>query len=121
MRALLFRPDRLPRAPLTGLPLRGLRPEEGWCDDAADELYNKPVKLPYRARAERLWREDRIYDVIVVLGYNDDPVVPGKGSAIFLHIARPGFTPTAGCVALGQEDLLTVAAGAGTGSWAVIG
>lgn len=121
MRALLFRPDRLPRTPLTGLPLRGLRPEDGWCDDAADELYNKPVKLPYRARAEHLWREDRIYDVIVVLGYNDDPVVPGKGSAIFLHIARPDFTPTAGCVALGQEDLLTVAAGAGTGSWAVIG
>ena len=72
----------IPRAPLTGLPLRGLRPEDGWCDDAADEIYNRPVKLPFRARAERLWREDGIYDLIVVLGYNDDPPVPGMGSAV---------------------------------------
>jgi L,D-peptidoglycan transpeptidase YkuD (ErfK/YbiS/YcfS/YnhG family) len=121
MRALLFRPDRIPRAPLTGLPLRGLRPEDGWCDDAADPLYNKPVKLPFRARAERLWREDGVYDLIVVLGFNDDLVVAGNGSAIFLHVARPDFSSTEGCVAVSREDLLAVVAGAGTGSWAVIG
>jgi L,D-peptidoglycan transpeptidase YkuD (ErfK/YbiS/YcfS/YnhG family) len=121
MRALLFRPDRISRVPLTSLPLRGLRSEDGWCDDPADALYNKPVKLPYHARAESLWREDGIYDLIVVLGYNDDPPLPGKGSAIFLHVARPDFSPTDGCVAVGKEDLLTIAAGAGTGSWIVIG
>jgi len=121
MRALLFRPDRLPRAPLTGLPLRGLRPEDGWCDDPGDSLYNRPVKLPFRAHAENLWRNDGVYDLIVALGYNDDPPVPGRGSAIFLHVARPDFSPTEGCVALAHDDLLAVAAGANTGSWVVAG
>lgn len=120
MRALLFRPDRMPRAPLTGLPLRALRPEDGWCDDPADPLYNKPVKLPFRARVERLWREDGIYDLIVVLGYNDDPPIPGKGSAIFLHIARPDFSPTEGCVAVSSEDLTTIVAQSGTNSFAIV-
>lgn len=120
MRALLFRPDRIQRPPLTGLPLRGLRPDDGWCDDAADPLYNKPVKLPFRARAEQLWRQDGIYDLIVVVGYNDDPPVPGKGSAIFLHIARPDFSPTEGCVAVAKDDLLTIVANAGTGAWVAI-
>jgi L,D-peptidoglycan transpeptidase YkuD (ErfK/YbiS/YcfS/YnhG family) len=120
MRALLFRPDRILRTPLTGLPLRGLRPEDGWCDDPGDALYNRPVKLPFPARTEALWREDGIYDLIVVLGYNDDPPEPGKGSAIFLHVARPDFSPTEGCVAVGREDLLAIVAGAGTGSWVVI-
>jgi L,D-peptidoglycan transpeptidase YkuD (ErfK/YbiS/YcfS/YnhG family) len=121
MRALLFRPDRAPRTPLTGLPLRALRPEDGWCDDPADPLYNKPVKLPFRARAERLWREDGIYDLIVVLGYNDDPPEAGRGSAIFLHVARPDFSPTEGCIALSAEDLTYVVASARTSSFAVVG
>jgi L,D-peptidoglycan transpeptidase YkuD (ErfK/YbiS/YcfS/YnhG family) len=120
MRALLFRPDRIARTPLTGLPLRGLRPEDGWCDDAADPLYNKPVKLPFRARAERLWREDGIYDLLVVLGYNDDPPEPGKGSAIFLHVARPDFSPTEGCVAIGRPDLEIIAATANNGSSVIV-
>ena len=121
MRALLFRRDRIARTPLTGLPLRALRPEDGWCDDAADPLYNRPVKLPFRARAEHLWRPDEIYDLIVVLGYNDDPPVSGKGSAIFLHIARPDYAPTEGCVAVSHKDLLAIVAGADTGSSVVIG
>src|SRR5665213_774427 len=79
MRALLFRPDRIPRTPLTGLPLRGLRPEDGWCDDPGDALYNRPVKFPFRGRAERLWREDEIYDLVVIVGFNDDPPVPEQG------------------------------------------
>ena len=121
MRALLFRPDRVARTPLTGLPLRSIRAEDGWCDDPADALYNKPVKLPYPARAERLWREDGIYDLVVVLGYNDEPPEPGLGSAIFLHIARPDFTPTEGCLALAREDLSAVVATAGTNSWVIVG
>jgi L,D-peptidoglycan transpeptidase YkuD (ErfK/YbiS/YcfS/YnhG family) len=121
MRALLFRPDRITRTPLTGLPLRALRPEDGWCDDAADPLYNRPVKLPFRARAEHLWREDGIYDLIVVLGYNDDPPMPGKGSAIFLHIARADYSPTEGCIAVTQKDLLAIVATADTASAVVVG
>ncbi len=121
MRALLFRPDRLPRAPLTKLPIRALRPEDGWCDDPADPLYNRPVALPFRARAEALWRADGIYDLIVPLGYNDDPPVPGRGSAIFLHVARPDFSPTEGCVALAREDLLAVVAEADTRTTVVVG
>ncbi|HEY5210910.1 MAG TPA: L,D-transpeptidase family protein [Stellaceae bacterium] len=120
MRALLFRPDRTARPPLTGLPLRGLRPEDGWCDDPGDALYNRPVKFPFRGRAERLWREDEIYDLVVIVGFNDDPPVPGKGSAIFLHVARPDFSPTEGCVAVARNDLTAIAAQASTSSWVVV-
>jgi L,D-peptidoglycan transpeptidase YkuD (ErfK/YbiS/YcfS/YnhG family) len=120
MRALLFRPDRLARTPLTGLPIRGIRPEDGWCDDPADQFYNKPVKLPFRAHAEHLWRTDAIYDLIVPLGYNDNPPVAGKGSAIFLHVARPEFSPTEGCVAIASDDFLALLAEANSGSLVVI-
>jgi len=120
MRALLFRPDRIPRTPLTGLPLRGLRPEDGWCDDPGDALYNRPVKFPFRGRAERLWREDEIYDLVVIVGFNDDPPVPEQGSAIFLHVARPDFSPTEGCVAVARDDLLAIVAQASTSSWVVV-
>ncbi len=75
--------------------------------------YNRPVRLPYAAGHERLWRDDGIYDVIVVLGHNDDPPVPGRGSAVFLHVARSDYGPTAGCVALALVDLLTVLREAG--------
>ncbi len=113
-RRLLYRPDRLTRPP-TGLPVGRIDPDDGWCDDPADPLYNRAVRLPYPGRHERLWRDDAIYDMIVVLGHNDDPVVPGLGSAVFLHLARPDFGPTRGCVALAREDLLAVLATAGPG------
>jgi L,D-peptidoglycan transpeptidase YkuD (ErfK/YbiS/YcfS/YnhG family) len=107
MRRALYRPDR-GAAPATYLPLAPIAPEDGWCDAPDDPLYNRPVKLPYAARAETLWREDQIYDLIVVLGWNDAPVVPWRGSAIFLHLAAPGFAPTEGCVAFDREDLLVI-------------
>lgn len=88
--------------------MRRLEPDDGWCDAPGDLAYNRPVRLPYGASAEALWRDDRLYDLLVVLGYNDDPVVAGAGSAIFLHLARPDFGPTQGCVALGAADLLHV-------------
>lgn len=105
MRQVFFRPDRL-AAPATRLPAIPLSPSFGWCDDPDEDLYNRLVVLPFPASHEELWREDHIYDLIVALGYNDDPVVPDRGSAIFLHIARPDFPPTEGCVACTQEDLL---------------
>jgi L,D-peptidoglycan transpeptidase YkuD (ErfK/YbiS/YcfS/YnhG family) len=119
-RYLLYRPDRL-RPPPTGLGRRALSPRDGWCDDPGDILYNRPVTLPYRARHERLWREDDIYDLIVVLGHNDDPVIPGAGSAVFLHVARPDFSPTAGCIVLGKDDLLALLAQSGPGDFLTVG
>lgn len=120
LREVLYRPDRL-EPPAGGLPRRALTPEDGWCDDPADPAYNRPVRLPYGARAERLWREDAVYDVIVVIGHNDDPPVAGAGSAVFLHVARPGYRPTEGCVALALDDLLTVLAQARPGDALVVG
>ncbi len=105
MRQVYYRPDRLER-PATLLPVEALIPEAGWCDDPASPLYNRPVLLPFAPRHETLWREDHVYDLIVVLGYNDDPVIPGKGSAIFLHLAREDYSPTEGCVACARQDLL---------------
>lgn len=104
LRRVLYRPER-GAAPETVLPVSAIAPDDGWCDDPADPRYNRPVTLPYPASAERLWREDRLYDLLVVLGHNDDPPEPGAGSAIFLHVARPDYGPTEGCVALAPDDL----------------
>jgi L,D-peptidoglycan transpeptidase YkuD (ErfK/YbiS/YcfS/YnhG family) len=106
LRRVLYRPDKVGEAPVTGLPALPLAPDDGWCDDPADRGYNTPVKRPYPASHEALWRDDGLYDVVVVLGHNDDPVIPGAGSAIFLHVAREGYAPTDGCVALAMADLL---------------
>ena len=105
VREIFYRADRI-AAPRTSLPLRRIAPDDGWCDAPADRNYNRLVKLPYPASAEHMWREDHLYDLVAVLGYNDDPVVAGKGSAIFLHLAKPDYSPTQGCVALATGDLL---------------
>ena len=107
LRQVLYRPDRGMR-PVTALQTAPLKPVDGWCDAPSDPNYNRMVRHPYPASAEHLWRRDSIYDLIVVVGYNDAPVVPGKGSAIFLHIARPDYSPTAGCVAFSRRDLVTI-------------
>lgn len=104
LRRVLYRADR-GAPPRTALPISIINREDGWCDDPAHEDYNRPVRLPHPASCETMWREDGLYDVVVVLGHNDDPPVPGRGSAIFLHVARPGYLPTEGCVALAQDDL----------------
>jgi L,D-peptidoglycan transpeptidase YkuD (ErfK/YbiS/YcfS/YnhG family) len=103
--AVLYRPDRV-RRPLTGLPIRPIGQGDGWCDAPADRNYNRPVRYPYAASAETLWRSDRLYDVVVVLGYNMRPRSRGRGSAIFVHLAKPGYAPTEGCIALKLEHLL---------------
>lgn len=108
LREVLFRPDKFAEIPATMLYSRAIRPTDGWCDASGDPMYNQPVKLPYPASAENLWRDDEVYDLIVPLGYNDHPPRPGKGSAIFLHIARPDFSGTEGCVALARADLIEV-------------
>lgn len=105
LRRVLYRPDRLP-PPCSGLPVAPIGRADGWCDDPADPAYNRPVRLPYPGRHERLWREDRLYDVVLIVGHNDEPVVAGAGSAVFVHVALPDWAPTAGCVALALPDLL---------------
>jgi L,D-peptidoglycan transpeptidase YkuD (ErfK/YbiS/YcfS/YnhG family) len=109
LRTLFYRPDRV-RALTTALPSRPLSPADGWCDDIDDAAYNRLVALPYPARHETLWREDHLYDLVLVIGHNDDPAVPGKGSAIFLHLAHADYRPTEGCVAFSRADFMTLLA-----------
>ncbi|MDX2094628.1 MAG: L,D-transpeptidase family protein [Alphaproteobacteria bacterium] len=111
LRGCYYRPDRIAPPLQTALPLMPLTPEDGWCDDPAHALYNQPVKLPFAARHEKLWRADGIYDLIIPLGYNDGidaPVITGAGSAIFMHVMREDGAGTEGCIALAQADLLEV-------------
>jgi L,D-peptidoglycan transpeptidase YkuD (ErfK/YbiS/YcfS/YnhG family) len=115
MREVRYRPDVYPEGPKTALPIRATRPDDGWCDAPDDPSYNRPVTLPYPASAERMWRDDSVYDLVVILGHNDDPPVPGLGSAIFLHLARDGYPGTEGCVALVREDIEAVLAAAQPG------
>lgn len=103
-----FRSDRMRRRPTTPLPLKPLRNSDGWCDAAGDRNYNRMVTHPYGASAERMWRDDRLYDVVIVTDHNERPRIQGLGSAIFFHIAREGYPPTEGCVAIAPCDMKKV-------------
>lgn len=105
IRGMLLRPDRVAFPEGLRLPWRWLRPGDGWSDGVDDPAYNQPVRHPHGFSAERLWREDELYDVIVVLGHNDAPAVPGMGSAIFWHCWRDGAA-TEGCVAIAKDAML---------------
>jgi L,D-peptidoglycan transpeptidase YkuD (ErfK/YbiS/YcfS/YnhG family) len=113
--AAFYRPDR-GRRPRTGLALQPLRPSDGWCDDPCDRNYNRPVRHPYPASAEHLWRADNCYDLLVVVGYNAQARVRGRGSAIFLHIAKEGLGPTEGCIALRRADFVKILPHLGRGA-----
>jgi len=115
IRRFVYRADRL-SLPQTLLPITATQAQDGWCDGADDPLYNQPVTLPYLASAEQMWREDHVYDLVGILGHNDAPPMAGRGSAIFLHLARAGFTPTEGCIALNLGDMLEVMRLASPGS-----
>lgn len=105
LRRVLFRADRV-AAPRCAVPIEPIAPDDGWCDDPAHPDYNRMVRLPHPARHEELWRADGLYDVVGVLGWNDESPVRGAGSAIFLHVARGDYAPTEGCIALALPDLL---------------
>jgi L,D-peptidoglycan transpeptidase YkuD (ErfK/YbiS/YcfS/YnhG family) len=120
LRRLWWRADRLPR-PRTLLPVRRIRSNDGWCEDPRDRHYNQPIRLPADRPGDRLWRSDRLYDLIVELDHNTRPRVAGRGSAVFVHVARPGFAPTAGCVALKPDALLRLIVRAGPRTRIVIG
>jgi L,D-peptidoglycan transpeptidase YkuD (ErfK/YbiS/YcfS/YnhG family) len=119
IRELLYRADRVTR-PRTALPVRVIRDHDGWCEDPADRNYNRLVKLSPRSSVDRLRRTDHLYDLVLILGYNDRPRVRGKGSAIFVHLARPGYAPTAGCIALSRRDLSALLAQIRPGSSIVV-
>ena len=119
VREIFYRADRVAR-PVTALPLRAIEKDDGWCDAPDDPGYNRLVKLPHPTSAEQMWREDHLYDLLAVLGYNDDPVVRGKGSAIFLHLAMPDYAATQGCVALAYDDALAAIAQLQPGDQVVI-
>ncbi len=101
---LWWRPDRGPR-PATRLPIRRIGIDDGWCEDPSDRRYNRPVRVAAGSMADRLMRSDALYDLIVEIDHNTRPRVAGRGSAVFIHLARPGFAPTAGCIALSGPAL----------------
>ena len=106
-RHLYYRKDLLGQVECV-IPKSFITPQCGWCDDSAHDEYNRLVRLPFSASHEMMWREDGAYDLVVILGFNDAPPVPGRGSAIFLHCIAPAKTSTAGCVALARCDLLAL-------------
>jgi L,D-peptidoglycan transpeptidase YkuD (ErfK/YbiS/YcfS/YnhG family) len=102
---LWWRADRLPR-PRTLLPTRRITQAAAWSEDPGDRAYNRPVMRSANEPGDRLWRSDALYDLFIEIDHNVRPRVAGRGSAVFIHVARPGFAPTAGCVALRVQDLL---------------
>ena len=109
---LWWRADRQPR-PATLLPIRRITPDLAWCENTADRRYNRPFHRSATEPGDRLWRDDRLYDLVVEIDHNTRPRVAGRGSAVFIHIARPNRAPTAGCVALTARDLRRLLAGLG--------
>lgn len=101
---LWWRPDRGPR-PATFLTVRPITKHDGWCEDPRDRRYNRPIRLSTGATGDRLWRDDRLYDLIIEIDHNTRPRIAGRGSAVFIHVARENFAPTAGCVAMRAGDL----------------
>lgn len=99
-----YRPDKFFRIRCS-LPQQPIRPHDGWCDAPTDRNYNRQIRLPYSASAEHLWRADGLYDAVLAIDYNLSPRLRGRGSAIFLHVAKAGYEPTEGCVAVAKRDL----------------
>jgi L,D-peptidoglycan transpeptidase YkuD (ErfK/YbiS/YcfS/YnhG family) len=104
-RQLWWRADRHPR-PRTFLPVRAIEPEDAWCEDPASRHYNQAVRLDRAKSGDRLKRDDHLYDFIVEIDHNTHPRVKGRGSAVFLHLARDNFGPTAGCVSMTKSAML---------------
>ena len=103
-----YRPDR-PRPAAGGVPLKSMRRDQGWCENPASRNYNRPVRAPGPDATDCMWRQDALYDLVFVLDQNFTRRAKNGGSAIFFHIARPGLTPTAGCVAISAADMRRLA------------
>lgn len=105
LRRCFYREDKMGDIQ-TVLEKRIIQENDGWCDDVRSEYYNRLVSLPFKGRHEKLWRDDEAYDLFIEIGYNDDPVISAKGSAIFLHVMHEDKRPTAGCLSLSKEDFI---------------
>ncbi|HEV7409176.1 MAG TPA: L,D-transpeptidase family protein [Bradyrhizobium sp.] len=119
-RQLWWRADRHPR-PRTLLPVRAIGPEDAWCEDPASRHYNQPVRLDGTRGGDRLRRADRLYDFIIEIDHNTSPCIKGRGSAVFLHLARDNFGPTAGCVSMTKSAMLRLLQRLGPDTRIVIG
>jgi L,D-peptidoglycan transpeptidase YkuD (ErfK/YbiS/YcfS/YnhG family) len=104
LRRLWCRADRSPRAP-TLLPVARIDGAVAWCEDTGDRRYNRPFRRSANEPGDRLWRDDHLYDWVIEIDHNTRPRVAGRGSAVFLHVARPDRSPTAGCVAFAAGAL----------------
>ena len=104
-RQLWWRADRSPR-PHTFLPIRAIRPEDAWCEDRLSRHYNRPLTLGDNNGGDRLRRDDHLYDFIIEIDHNTQPTIAGRGSAVFLHLVRPDFSPTAGCISMKKPAML---------------
>jgi L,D-peptidoglycan transpeptidase YkuD (ErfK/YbiS/YcfS/YnhG family) len=120
LRRLWWRADRAAR-PMTHLPVRPIRASDGWCEDPNDRRYNQPIRLAPDHPGDRLKRDDGLYDFIIEIDHNTRPRIAGRGSAVFVHVARPGFAPTAGCVALKTDALRRLIARVGPSTRIVVG
>ena len=119
LRRLWWRHDRSPR-PVTQLPVRPIGPADAWCEDPRDRRYNRPFKMAAGQPGDRLRRTDHLYDFIIEIDHNASPRISGRGSAVFIHLARPGLAPTAGCVAMPRPRLLRLLEKVGPGTRIVI-
>ena len=108
LKYILYRKDRIFKLK-TKLKKIVIRKKIGWCDDPNSNHYNKIINYPFKYSAEKLWRKDNIYDVIIVIDYNLNPVIKNKGSAIFLHIANRKYKPTNGCIAVSKDNIKLIA------------
>ena len=106
-KSLMYRQDRIPKIK-SRLKKIIIKKNMGWCDDSNSKHYNKLIKFPFNFRAERLWLNKNIYDVIIVINFNMKPIIKKKGSAIFLHIAKKNYMPTKGCIAVSKKDMLFI-------------
>jgi L,D-peptidoglycan transpeptidase YkuD (ErfK/YbiS/YcfS/YnhG family) len=102
LKRLWWRADREPR-PLCTLPMRQITPEDAWCEDPADRRYNRPIRIPPGAPGDRLQRNDHLYDFIIEIDHNTRPRIARRGSAVFIHLARPNLSPSAGCVTMSKS------------------
>jgi len=107
LKKIFYRKDRI-KFITTTLKKNFIKKNIGWCDDPTSKYYNRQIKFPFKDSAEKLWRKDNIYDLIIVLNYNLRPVIKNKGSAIFLHICKKNYETTKGCIAIKKKDMLNL-------------
>jgi L,D-peptidoglycan transpeptidase YkuD (ErfK/YbiS/YcfS/YnhG family) len=107
LKKVLYRRDRIKFFKST-LKKNYIKKNIGWCDDPSSKYYNREIKFPFNYSAEKLWRKDNIYDLIIIINYNCKPVIKNKGSAIFLHICKKNYAPTKGCLAINKNDMMNL-------------